>query len=974
MSLLAALGLKPRHRVAAGLADAADAAAATVAAKPAAVDKNQAAFDAVRAAVQKLVDDLDKHPQKGRIAAPIAGAKAKLGAADAHAAKKEWGEAAKRLAEAKTICADAKKLADDWAKYMAARGAAQALGYSFDSAANPLRAVVDAILAAADALAAATPPNFAAAKKKLDDEITKVLKPVLEKLVKDAKDRLASIKKTGAGAQAFAKKDIDEGRAYVDTAEKALAAGEWSLGRTNAVSAIRVLGPALRMVERRGPYDVQRAKTVAAIDQVRASAALKDRAASLDGLVEQADLLAAHDTRKFEEGTKVLQDAAARAAAWKKVEADVAAAAKARAAAEADLAVLDKHPAAAKVTAQREAVRKLLDAAKAASALADVSSDPMANWALVAAHSARAKADAAAAKKLAESFGATTAAQSAAANPADAAGLKTALDKLVADGKAAQKAPSADQAKAEFERFTAQTASATAALKAADNAKAAKALGDAAAALEAAKRIQSAHASFKAELGAAQAALKALQASPRAARIKAKVDPVAAWLTLAKDKDKANDGSAALAALRRAADAVRDARAADADREAFDKESASVAKRVGATKDAAEKAALDKLVADAGKLADALKFADAGKALKQVLVRIDKARLDAAIAANPADPQIAKIANQMADNGGADAVDKMIAALPGGNDTRVVTALAEGRYGMKFKSGAAMPGGNQVKAMQAVCAMLATVPDDVRRNTSISSVSHTDAIGTAAFPGVGGAHNFDDASVTLSGRPNIGTQALGTALTSTDPLTGSAVKQLPAAIDPKCLPKDANPVELLAFTVAHEVGHGVDDKRGFMATKGSDPKYGGWVRYGASVQPLADNIGADARFREYYKTPEQRQYVLDMLMSKPANPPAAAPGSAAAAARTAFDRWHQTATSPGVYEREADSQSLKIGKYIYHEAYPRDWVGYLADARNQGLTGYQFRAPAEWFAELYAGFRSGKLKDTHPAMDWLKKL
>jgi len=52
----------------------------------------------------------------------------------------------------------------------------------------------------------------------------------------------------------------------------------------------------------------------------------------------------------------------------------------------------------------------------------------------------------------------------------------------------------------------------------------------------------------------------------------------------------------------------------------------------------------------------------------------------------------------------------------------------------------------------------------------------------------------------------------------------------------------------------------------------------------------------------------------------------------------------------------------------------RDWVGYLADARKQGLTGYQFRAPAEWFAELYAGFRSGKLRDDHPAMDWLKKL
>ena len=43
-------------------------------------------------------------------------------------------------------------------------------------------------------------------------------------------------------------------------------------------------------------------------------------------------------------------------------------------------------------------------------------------------------------------------------------------------------------------------------------------------------------------------------------------------------------------------------------------------------------------------------------------------------------------------------------------------------------------------------------------------------------------------------------------------------------------------------------------------------------------------------------------------------------------------------------------------------------------ARKKGLTGYQFRAPAEWFAELYAGYKSKKLGPKHPANDWLKKL
>jgi len=49
-------------------------------------------------------------------------------------------------------------------------------------------------------------------------------------------------------------------------------------------------------------------------------------------------------------------------------------------------------------------------------------------------------------------------------------------------------------------------------------------------------------------------------------------------------------------------------------------------------------------------------------------------------------------------------------------------------------------------------------------------------------------------------------------------------------------------------------------------------------------------------------------------------------------------------------------------------------VSYLASARKKGLTGYQFRAPGEWFAELYAAYRSGKLKDNHPSVGWLSKL
>jgi hypothetical protein len=955
MGLLAALGLKPR--VLAG--DAASAAAAT---GPAA-DKNEGVYISARAAVKKLAEGLNAHAQKQHIAGPIGEVNAKLTAADGHAAKKQWPEAAKRLGEAKTICVAAKKLADDWAIYAAKRGAAVAMGMSFDDSGSKkgLKFVNDNLVPA-DAFANATPPDWVNAIKALA-QVTDALKPMVADLIKLVKARLATVQKTSADVQTFAKADIDAGKAFIATAEKAFAAGEWSLCRQNSLSALRLLGPAVRMVERRGAYDKQRVITLAAVTQVKALAAVKDRATALDAQIKEADALAAHDKRKFEEGTTLLKTVATRAELWKALAASIAATTQDRVKADAELAALDKHAAAASVLKQRDAVRKLLADTKTLASKADTAADPKQAWIQVATDVARALADLVTAKKLADGMGPANAAQAAAAKPVDAATLKAALAKLMADGKAALAAPHADEAAAEFKTFKAQSAAAATALAGPDLAGAAKALAAAATALAAAKTIQAGHAQFVTELAAVNAALKALQASPRAAAIKLRIDAVTTPLAEATAKDKAHDGAAAIAALRRAKDAVAAAKTADAERAAFDTESAALTKRVEATTDAKELAALQKMAADAKKLADALDFSAAGKALKQLDVRLDKAKLEAAITANPNDPKIAAMANKMVENGGAATVDAMIQAQPNGNDVRVINALAEGRYGVKFTSGAPLLGGDQAKAMKAICAAFATIPQDVRSNPSITAVSHEDAVGSA-----GGGHNFDDASVSMSGRPGVIQQKFGAAQTN------NGMAQLPAAIDADCQAKDNTSVEYLAFAAAHEVGHGVDDARGFMATHGAGAKYGGWVTFGSSLKPLADIIGADARFAKFYETPEQRRYILDKLMNAPATAPAVTAGSVADNARIAFDQWHATATAQNVYRRQSDCDAIKIGNMVYHEAYARTWVGYLAAARNKALTGYQFRAPGEWFAELYAGYRSGKLKDTHPAMDWLKKL
>ena len=50
----------------------------------------------------------------------------------------------------------------------------------------------------------------------------------------------------------------------------------------------------------------------------------------------------------------------------------------------------------------------------------------------------------------------------------------------------------------------------------------------------------------------------------------------------------------------------------------------------------------------------------------------------------------------------------------------------------------------------------------------------------------------------------------------------------------------------------------------------------------------------------------------------------------------------------------------------YHEGYDGDWYSYDVAARSKGISGYQFRAPGEFFAELYAAYYSGVLKSGHP--------
>lgn len=934
-----------------------------------AADPQAKAYAVARAAVKRDIDALNKHAQKARIASEIAAATTRLGEADTQAAAKDWPKATQALNEAKTLAAAARKAGDDWVNYLRQRADAEALAFAFGSASFDAGAWVRPKLVVADNIAKGPPLNFAGALAELK-KIPDQLKPLLAKTLADTKAKLTAIEATGKDSRAFAKAQVDPGRQHLTAAEKHFAAGEWSQCLQRAAAALRLLGPAARICERRDRYDAQRVKTMTALAAVRAQPALKARAEAIDKLVAQADTLAGITSLKIEEGLATLVRAEQQATTWAAIGPTIAEHVKERAAADRELGELDKHPAAAKVTAQREAIRTRLAGAKNMTVVVDGAPDPAAGWANVLVEVKRARADLAAAKSLVDGLGAAAAAEAAAAKPGNKMALKAALDQLVADAAAAQGAKHADAAKDAFKRCDDAAKAAKEALAKNDGDAAAKATTQAAAALTEAKAIQAAHAQFAAGLPELEAQLKALQASPRAAAIKPRIDAVVQAVADAKAADAKHDGLEAMAALRRGSDAVARAREADQAREAFDKRATELAPRITALTDAGEKNALTGLETQAKAKADALDFAAAARQQDQIELRLDKAAMKSLMAAGAPDAaKITDLAKKMVGKGGAGEVDSMIQAIPNGGDIKLLNALAEGRYGVKFTNQApfaakpatltspAVPAGDPVKTMKVVCDMFSKIPQDIVGSPSVSGVEWKDAVGSA-----GGSHSYDDAKIRMNGRPGI-PQGFGAAIAS----------ELPADVEPDCKPKNTAAVEYLGFAAAHEVGHAVDDAQGFMARNGHLEKYGGWTTFGASVQPIADAIGADARFAAFYKTAEQKRYIVDRLLNKPVDPPAAKPGDEANAL-AAFQNWLSTATADDVYRRQSDCSTLQIGDYVYHEAYARVWVRYLASARKKALTGYQFRAPGEWFAELYAGYRSNKLKDTHPAMEWLKKL
>ena len=192
-------------------------------------------------------------------------------------------------------------------------------------------------------------------------------------------------------------------------------------------------------------------------------------------------------------------------------------------------------------------------------------------------------------------------------------------------------------------------------------------------------------------------------------------------------------------------------------------------------------------------------------------------------------------------------------------------------------------------------------------------------------------------------------------------------------VEEDCKPAPGSPpMKVSNHTLLHEAAHAEDDGVKFMEGKWGVAEFGGWQK--ETPASIAKVAAPHLKFDE--------DWIRKTLEDKGCKPPEKTPKPPKGVGADVWEKRRQEAltwcetirAANGIWWKGAICQRIAIGGRVYQESYDDGrWRSYLYAARAKGISGYQFRAPAEWFAELYAAYFGEKLKPSHPAMSWLVK-
>jgi hypothetical protein len=477
---------------------------------------------------------------------------------------------------------------------------------------------------------------------------------------------------------------------------------------------------------------------------------------------------------------------------------------------------------------------------------------------------------------------------------------------------------------------------------------------------------------FEAAREKLQRRLSALQSStkPPLAEIKSKVDELESAIKDADGLADKSDWPRAQQALYAALATADEAEQTAESRKSFNERAAKLIADAGT--DVTLTGKVSDIVKAAQPVADKFDFAAAGRVLDSADATFQGEKVKKFAASNEESKLLTAVTGMMNKTGGSAAasgvkdgpkqLDDIVANLADSTPPDLIAKLAKARFGgLDLEVSKDESKGEQTQTLKSLYKTLAMTPDHVKDNPSLTKVCRIE-------PGKsGGVYKSEHNLTTMKGRPGKSDQKFGASLTKElgprDPASDYG-------------PVNDTPIDYFEFANVHETGHSVDDRLGFMASHMGDVKFGGWTTYGGNLEPIADAVA-----RKYSVTlaAELKDFVLDLMTgAAPDNPPAKNPMDQSAiddACKKIKSEWYENACLAGeCWWSQTKCTAITIGDKIYHEAYKGTWVSYAAAERAKGITGYQFRAPAEWFAELFAAYHHKKLKPNHPAVGWLKTL
>lgn len=904
---------------------------------------------------RKALEALKKHPQKDHVQNEITQAEQKLAAAVQANEKAKYADALKRVAEAKKLCDDGKSFADQFNAYRIAR--APAVGilevlkpmFSNPASADKFQDKIDK----ADAKAAPDTRDYAKAteavnkvKTELGDLFKKSIKDGIQKQI----DELKKVKPADSVAE-----DIKKIEALRDAVDGKAAAGDWAVLGVLGNSATRHGVETMDRITRGKNYVDAKKKATAAIALLKPNPALASKVAEFEKILkDNADPLATPQAQRYEEGIDLC----------KKVETDCAALAKIDAASKKyqkdkesltkRLEAVEKLPAAAHMADAISSLKGLLsEAEKRVAAGTD-------DWSGGLEWLARLAADLTSAEEQAKSLTGATGAKDAANGATDEASIKKAVTQIRADAKKLAGPPDADLVKDELAKIEAACAEA---LKQAGTKleEAKKSLDSAADLLIAARNTKALHANFDRIYDTAdkrrEELAKLIKNDPYKA-LKSKVDLIPPLLKQAKDEAKAQNYTGAAATIGQANVA---AKAIETDAEglkAFDARADSL-RKAQKKLSGSDKSEVGAILTEADKKAADLKFDEADKLLTKAQVKMDALKIKTLFDSGDNDKVLETAKEMLKTEGGTELLDQFVKGMSGEEHFDLIAKLAKERFGIELTSDA----GHKTVSAKAIWEVMAEVPEKhATHSPSLKSVKREKPDSS------GGAYSWVDKSVSMNGRPN------DSRTEKFDAATREKGLGIPPdhdnANDPYA-PIDDTPANYFNMTVLHEVGHAVDDRLGFMNGKAGQAAFGGWKEY-TDLKVIADTVATAKKY--------DKDYVFKRMNGFPPDPVAMpkdyAGGEAAwKKAQKAVDDWFDLACTKGkIWFSFSNSKKAAIGDTVYQEAYSNQWVSYLLAERSKGVTAYQWRAPGEWFAELYMAWYGKKLKPNHPFASWLKAL